>query len=272
MKIVGIMPVRNEGWILPVSVPALLEWVDELVILDHASTDGAVDGFGERVHIIREDEPTWFEMSHRQRLLEAARVIGATHIVTVDADEIISSDAVPKIKDIIRSLAVGEVLQPTWAHAWRGVRNYRVDGTWTEKRASAAFRDGPGLSWHDRDGYDHHHREPFGATGYRRDGGTLIHFQHASWRRLLAKQCWYKMVERVRWPDRERADQVDCKYHRTVDENGLSTQEIPPRWIGARDLSRIELDGEPWQEAECRRMLEQHGESRFAGLRRYGVC
>jgi glycosyltransferase involved in cell wall biosynthesis len=39
MKIVTIMPVRNEAWCLGLTARAALMWCDELVILDHASTD-----------------------------------------------------------------------------------------------------------------------------------------------------------------------------------------------------------------------------------------
>lgn len=272
MKLVAIMPARNEGCHLPVTVPALLQWVDELVILDHASTDGSVSGFGERVHVMRENDPTWFEMSHRQKLLEAARVIGATHIVTVDADEILSADSVEGIKDEIKGLKPGEVLQPFWAHLWRGFDKYRTDGAWTGKVASSAFRDMPGLCWQTRDGYDHHHREPFGATGFRRGSGTLMHLQHVSWRHLLAKQCWYKMTERVRWPERETAAQVDRKYHATVDESGLFLGRAPAEWTAGYDLSGINYDAQPWQVAECRQMLDVYGEERFVGIQRYGVC
>ncbi len=272
MKLVGIMPVRNEGWILSLSVPALLEWVDELVILDHASFDGAVGGFGERVHVLHENDQTWFEMSHRQRLLEKARELDATHIAIVDADEALSACCAHSIRTGIKDLKPGEVLQPAWTHLWRGVDKYRIDGRWAAQRASMAFRDAPDLCWHTRDGYDHHHREPFNATGFRFGGGRLLHFQHASWRRLLAKQCWYKMTERVRWPNREMAASVDQKYHKTVDEVGIQRAPVPLQWVDGYDLSQVDLTAAPWQEAACREMLAAYGEEPFIGIHRYGVC
>ncbi len=43
MKLIGLMLVRNEDWILGASMRAALQWVDELVIMDHASHDGTFD-------------------------------------------------------------------------------------------------------------------------------------------------------------------------------------------------------------------------------------
>ena len=40
MKIVATIPVRNEDWCLGLTLRALLRWVDSVVVLDHASTDG----------------------------------------------------------------------------------------------------------------------------------------------------------------------------------------------------------------------------------------
>ncbi|HXO41397.1 MAG TPA: glycosyltransferase, partial [Thermoanaerobaculia bacterium] len=40
MKLVGMMPVRNEDWVLGLSLRAALLFLDEVVVLDHGSSDG----------------------------------------------------------------------------------------------------------------------------------------------------------------------------------------------------------------------------------------
>src|ERR1035438_10442806 len=96
MKIVAIMPARTEGWCFGLTARALLLWVDELVILDHASDPYIKDGDywdnadSSRVTILAEPDPAWNEMVHRQRLLLAARDSGATHVVCIDADELMT--------------------------------------------------------------------------------------------------------------------------------------------------------------------------------------
>ena len=39
MKLICLMPARNEDWIIGLSARAALMWCDELIVMDHASTD-----------------------------------------------------------------------------------------------------------------------------------------------------------------------------------------------------------------------------------------
>ncbi len=96
MKLVGLMTVRNEEWVLGLSLRAALRFVDEMVVLDHASTDCtaalverlAAEHPG-RVRSLRESDPVWRESAWRQRLLEEGRAAGATHPCVLDADEVL---------------------------------------------------------------------------------------------------------------------------------------------------------------------------------------
>src|SRR5258707_13829349 len=97
-KLICLMPARNESWVIGFSARAALMWCDELIILNHASTDntGAIiqDIALEtrRVRYMYVPDPCWTEMSHRQSLLTVARQYGATHIVLVDADEVLTGN------------------------------------------------------------------------------------------------------------------------------------------------------------------------------------
>ena len=53
MKIIGLMAARNEQWCLGLSARAALMWLDELVILDHAST-GRKHAISPRRFVMRE--------------------------------------------------------------------------------------------------------------------------------------------------------------------------------------------------------------------------
>ena len=122
MRLIGLMPVRNEDWILGLTARAALMWCDALVILDHASTDqtnqiayeSQRDNSQKEIAYLREDDPTWHEQAHRQRMLEVARKMKATHIVTIDADELLTGNLLPDIRDMIEVLSPGEVLQLPW--------------------------------------------------------------------------------------------------------------------------------------------------------------
>lgn len=285
MKIVAIMPVRNEDWCLGFTARALLRWVDHLVILDHASTDTThrvIDGVEAenrgRIGIMREDDSTWEEMRHRQRLLESARAIGATHIALVDADELLTANLLPVVRDMFAAIKPGEVIQFPWL-CLRSLDTVHTSGVWGEQHASSGFLDDSVWHWsaEGRGGYDHHHRHPMGRAPIpfqpcTSRGAGLLHLQFVSERRLKAKQFWYQLVERLRWPEFAAAD-VRAKYSATVygHLNSAGTP-APAAWLAGYEdiLHHLRIDAEPWQLAEARRIIAGNPGIE-AGLDDFGV-
>ncbi len=284
MRLIGLMLARNEAWTLEASVRAALRWCDAIVILDHASTDGTHDviaglrrefgGEGGRIIPLAEADPVWNEMNHRQRTLEAARAHGATHCALVDADEILCETLVGPIRVLSAALPPGAVLQIPWVILWRSLDWYRDDDSvWSRAMVSMAFCDAPGLHWEElAGGYQHHHRHPMGSTQQRfgrlQDGG-LLHYQHASWRRLLAKQALYQMREIVHHPHLTAAE-IRGRYGPTVNETDLRRSPVPAAWWGP-EKALIRPEEIPWQEAECRRLIEVYGAEKFAEVDLWGV-
>lgn len=285
LKLVATIPVRNEAWVLGASLRVALRWCDEICVLNHCSTDRTGDIIAEvaeeypgRVTVIYESDPSWHEMHHRQRLLEAARKRGATHIALVDADEILCGNLLPYIRDEVERLKPGQYLHSAMTCPWRSLDQLRIDGRiWANRWDLAlAFADDPGLSWHANNGYDHHHRQPFGAQLARRlyhFPGGVMHLQFASWRRLTAKHARYKMMERVKYPAK-RVEDIDRMYSMALNENGLQVAEIPSQWWEPYQNLRLLIDlySDPWQEAECRRLWMRYGAEVFAGLNLFGVA
>lgn len=99
-----------------------------------------------------------------------------------------------------------------------------------------------------------------------------MHLQFANWRRLTAKHALYKMMERVKYPEKS-VTKIDYEYSLALDESNLVTKEIPALWWeGHRGLQRhVDLTAEPWQERECRRLLHQFGPMPFTALNLFGV-
>ena len=121
MKLIAGMLARNEQHVLGLSARAALMWCDELVIFNHASQDdtdkiahNVAQEHPGRVTILCEQDPVWREMSYRQRMLEAARISGATHYTTVDADEVLTANLLPSIRLLIADVPYGRVFQPPW--------------------------------------------------------------------------------------------------------------------------------------------------------------
>jgi Glycosyl transferase family 2 len=299
MKIIGLLPVRNEDWCLGLTMRVALQWCDELVVLDHASTDDScrieMDVAGEhpgRVTLMRDEDPIWNEMAHRQTMLEMARRRGATHIAIVDADEFLTANVVCGIRGLIRSAPGGSILQIPLYNVRGSLWAYHASGMWSNRITSIAFEDVAAAKW---SGDRFHSREPLSNYISRRplkqsDGG-VIHLWGMRERRLRAKHALYKVTERLRWPTKSVAA-ISAMYSQAVYGNpGDGPREwkyadTPLEWLDpsryAEAFAAETLRGElislylraetvPWQEREVQDIVRADPE-RFAGLDLFGIA
>ena len=285
MRLTALMCCRNSDWCIGLSLRAALMWCDAAVVLLHNCTDRTKDIVLEvaretnRVIVVAKDEPEWNEMTLRQAMLELARADGATHIALVDDDECVSGNLLPTIRTLIEHVPDGRILQLPWLCLRDGISDVMTTGLWGRATVSVAFRDNPAFHWAARDGYHFHHRNPMGLpfvahqpTG--RDVG-MMHLQFASRRRLLAKQALYQAIEVIRWPGRVPVYAVREMYARTVREaESAAARNVPIEWwqpYWHLLPHHLDVDAEPWQEAELRRLIAEHGREKFAGLDLFGV-
>ena len=282
MKLTGLMPVRNEDWVLGLSARVALLWCDDLVILLHACTDGSA-GIAERVqaehrgrvHILVEPEEKWDEMNHRQHLLCGARSFGATHIALVDADEVlVNHSALTRM--YVDRLDAGKYLQLPLYNARGSHMLYHANGTWGTRWVTVAFVDDVRLGW---SGDRFHHREPEGLhlqqwRPMQHGNGGVIHLWGASERRLRAKHALYKMVETLRFPGKQKMF-IDAYYNLAMVDMNWKYNEVPTEWWrqyhDAGLMDHLCVDADPWQEQECQRLVQEHGRQRFDGLNLFGV-
>lgn len=280
MKIVATMPVRNEGCYVGLTLRAALMWVDEAVVLLHACTDDSTDIVFQiaeenpgRIHVIIEPDETWREMMHRQRMLQAARQEGATHIAIIDSDEILTGDSLDWVRDFTAVLKPGCFAGIKMHNLHRSLNEYRSDpGVWGQRAGTlTCFHDSPNLSWR---GDRFHSRHPEGSRrGLMWPAPiAVMHLQFANWRRLTAKHALYKITERIRWPQKFVPD-IDALYNQALDETRCETSPVPASWWEPyRDIMHhLDIEREPWQEAECARLIEKHGAETFSGLNLFGL-
>lgn len=273
-RLVATLPVRNEAWCISASVRSALRFCDAVIVLDHASTDETPDILGwlavqypKRIVRLSESNQTWREALYRQRMLEVARDRGATHLVTIDADEILTENAVQKIRGLIECLEPHEVLKVPWLMLWGSLDQYRAgdQSVWSSSTVPIAFKLTSDTFYTQGD-YDIHCRVPTGLSdrcGWPLRDKGVMHLQHVSQRRLRAKQVLYKLVEVLRWG--KDAEEIERRYSRTTDETGMKLQAVPEDWWGP-ERGQIDADAEPWQEGEVLRLLARYGRERFAGL------
>lgn len=283
MKLIGLLLVRNEEWILRACIDAASRWCDGLAIMQDRCTDntysivGNMTRDGKDSRTFAPSGENWNEMDLRQSLLESGRALGGTHFAMIDADEMLTHNLLPHIRQWCEGLMPGDVLDLPMIVPHRGLDRYRDDmSVWSNRNDfSVAFADRPDLTWKPRDqGYQHHARCPQGAGVHVRplsgpkDGG-VFHLQWASWERLLNKHRAYKIMERIRWPNRESVQEVDRKYSQALDETGLRTRPIPAEWWGDYKKDQINLNHRPWYMDECERMAREHPEA-LEGLNLWG--
>lgn len=287
MKLTAIMPVKNESWVLGFSLRVALMWCDQVVTLNHGSTDTTRQILEEiakesgRVLILDSEAPGWPEMVQRQRLLDVARNYEATHIALIDADEVLCGDSLPYVRKHVEELAPGVCLNVNMYCMWRGINKYRTDAgsVWSNRRDLAlAFGDAPRLEFAAAaDGYQHHARAPRHSRPFRNLTASplgVMHLQFADWRRLVAKHALYKVRERIAYPNRP-VDQIESMYNLAVDERGIHTEPTPYPWIAPYSeliMKYLDLRAEPWQAEEVRKLVMEHGPRPFAGLNLFGVA
>lgn len=292
MKLIATIPCRNEGWIIGLSARVALQWCDEIVLLNHASTDQSVDIIADlqasepfRVHVISVPETQWSEMQHRQMMLDLARTKGATHIAIVDADEVLTGNLLNSTQLRERIAWTSGMINLPGYNLRCSLNRYHLTGIWGNRWFSTAFCDYPRLYWssQNRDGYDHHHREPMGLTlqahkAIAQGDGGVMHLWGVSDRRLRAKHALYKVIERLRWPDKS-VQSIDEMYSwwktgiKSDEPHTWKFADVPAEWwTPYADLMKyLDIDAEPWQEAEVKRLIDKHGGSTFAGLDLFGV-
>lgn len=290
MKLIGLMLARNEEWALGLSARAALEWCDELVIVDHASTDTTARIISDlnglypwRINRSKwDDGEKWDEMELRDHSLKLARKFGATHAAIIDSDEILTGNLIYSIRPWIESLKPGEILEVPMIAAWRGINQYRDDASdWSRAWLSLAFPVTEDLTWQPAaDGYQFHNRVPSGIGNRIRtlkdkiDGG-VIHLQFADWARLEAKHVHYRMTEHLRWPGRMSPEELNKKYDNAITEKDIQLKPCDPfwtaryqQWIG----KHFRPGSHPWYKSEVARMVALHGKAAFAGLDLRGLA
>ncbi len=277
-KVVGLMPARNEENIIANALRAMAKITDAIVYLDDNSTDLTL----EIVKSLKDEcnietiitKDNWFrdEPADRNRLLEEGRKIGGTHFLVLDADEIITSNAIEdnKLRIGIMKMKPGDVLMLNWIQLWRSTSQYRFDNSqWTNHYKDFAFCDDGKCSYESE--FIHTRRTPGNLSGkvFRISGYEtgVMHFQFVNWRNLLIKQAWYRILEKLRTPQKP-VDAINERYAPSKDETNINLEQSPEEWFkhyDFLDLSVYDKD-EVWRETQVVEWFNQYGTEPFADL------
>ena len=319
MHLIGLMVCKNEEWVLEASLRSALRWVDELVVVDHESTDGTMsiinrvceefplrvnysrwtktkkektftrygengrplpDGYTREIEIDVPDEnyKWWDEMDVRQHSLELGRKHGGTHFAIIDAAEIMTANAMSFVRSWFSWLQPGQIVEVPML-AMRSLHAYQDDDSvWSRAFLTLGFSDIKNIiSWKPAiDGYHHHHRAPYGITKNPlrswtdKSLGGVMHLQWCNERRLKAKHVLYRMIDHLRWPNRETPEELNRKYNEALIAP-VKTSAVNPAWWNGNNQDLINTNGWPWQDMEARRLINEYGKEAFAGLDLLGM-
>jgi len=263
MKVIALLPVRNEAWVLRDALSCLSAFCDVILVGDQNSDDEsrAISRSFPKVHLLESREALVCEQA-RWQLLDAARDYEGHNLLWwTDADELVSPAAINRYLDASRDrLTPGTVIEARFIHPWGRIDRYRIN--------SWAY----GPHWKDvalvddrRMDYNRGERLPLHQPRVPVDGARArlqaepVHILHLQWllaRRNQFRQAWYRCREYL---DGERTPaQINQRYSITLPDVNLRTAPTPAHWIEGLTFPDLSVDREPtWQERD---VLQWFGE------------
>ena len=281
MILVAHVLVHNDAWCIGASARAMLRYCDDMIIGLHASTDGTEDVLEDlsrehpgRVTVVEQDscfpkEDLPIEQAggvfRRGHLGKLAVRMGATHVLGVDSDEVVTANVAGQMRDLAQQ---GVVYLP-WVSMWRSLDTYRE--TWRQMMPFAYPVDGKSHwigSGHGRFPADvaalPYPPEPHVSYGT----GGVMHLAYLSERRLMWKRLMYRIHERLWYPKADSAA-INAKFSESIGRPSDDEMKpvSPSWWTGLEDVrGMLRPDDRLWHEDECRRLVAEHGMSVLDGL------
>jgi glycosyltransferase involved in cell wall biosynthesis len=278
VRVIALLPVKNEAWIIEHTLASLSGFCDVILVNDQQSTDGT------REIAARFPKAVWIESaeSHiceqaRWRLWDVARHYeGANLVWCTDADELVSPRLVRRFLDGHQAeLTGGVVIDSLYCHFWNGPDRYRtgLGGAYAPHLKPIAIVDDR------RANYDrsralplHEERVPI-APGTRRLKAEHVPVLHLQWllpNRSQMRQAWYRCRE---WMQGGRtAAAINEQYAHTLPERYVPTAPVPREWIDDVTLPATDVDAQPsWHEADILRWFDKRGVAFFEPVEIWGV-
>jgi hypothetical protein len=269
VRIIALLPVRNEAWVLRHSLACLTAFCDVVLVSDQGSTDRSRDICREfsGVQVI-DSPPSLIAEQARFRLWDVAREYDGQNLIwCTDADELVSPTAAGALFADRDRWRRGTVLDCWYVHLWESTRQYVAEGPYTPYWKPVAVVDDRRMDFV-RDGALPIHRErvPMGnGPRVHVDGLTVMHLQWLLPRRNQMRQAWYRCRE---WMAGTRSVQaINAHYTSTLHPASLTTAEVPPAWTDGVTFPEFQIDDQPaWQELEILSWFDERGIAAFEPL------
>ncbi len=262
MKVITLLPVKNEGWILRSTLKNMSDFSDHIVIADQNSTDDSLSIYKEfeKVTVIQNTNRN-HNNSVRWQLLDYARENFGNEnlIICVDADEMLQNEAVQHMKDLIIKDATQSIsFTFPWIQLWGTTEKHRVDSVWKNNYKGIAFLD-DGVVDYERKMVlnDHTGRVPSCSKEIKVDQFPLLHYQYIDLKQAEIKQAWYRCSELISGNDPKK---INHKYSVAMNNDKVILEPVDQKWlVGLPEVSfRYNLQ-EDWRYKEMQNWFDGKG-------------
>lgn len=272
MKVIALLPVRNEAWVLRHSLPCLSTLCDVVLVSDQNSEDASREICREfaNVEVIASRDAQICEQA-RWALWDAARSYDGRNLIwCTDADELVSPRlALDWLARSREALAPGDVVECRYYHVWDAPDRYRDSvPPYVPYWKPVAVVDDRRIDYaRTRSLPLHEERVPVAADARRARaaGVPVLHLQWLLPARTQMRQAWYRCRE---WMHGERsAHEINLQYVFTLPRSRVRTAPVPHDWVADVTFPDLSIDREvTWQEREVLDWFADKGPAFFEPL------
>ncbi len=241
MKIITLVPVKNEAWILPHSLKNYSTFSDHIIVADQSSTDGTQDICKQFEKVTLIQNPfTGHTNQIRWLLLDEARKLpGNNLIIYLDADELLSPACIQEMQEKVREEGTG--IKAEWVQLFPTYSSYRIDGVWEHNYKEFAFLDDRILDY-DRTTITNDHSNRIPTLDKVISVGTpILHLQYLAKSRCEVKQVFYMCTDFMKGKSARR---VNHYYSVAKFGDTTKTAHTPNEWLLDIKLPSLEIFNE----------------------------
>lgn len=269
MKVIAMVPTRNEDWIIEHALASLSGFCDVVLIGDRQSDDRTREICRRFPKAVIVDAPLASRIrEQRWQLLDAARGYDGHNLLwATDADELLSPASAAAFLARERDrLVAGTAVEVRYYHLWNRVDRYRDDlSYYAPQWKQVGFVDDRRSDFDRRDANAlHEPRVPAPGDAPTVQAPTL-HLLHLQWvipARNQMKQAWYRCRE---WLDGgDSAAAINAHYATTFPDTRARTTAVPDEWV--RDLRMPDTSADQagsWHLRDILGWFDEFGVERF---------
>jgi hypothetical protein len=272
MRVVALLPVRNEAWVLSQALACLSGFCDAIFVGDQQSSDESrtIARQFSKVTLIESQTPAICEQA-RWQLWDAARAVPGSNLIwCTDADELVSPGLVRAFLQRDRDkVTPGTIVECEYYHCWSTPGRYRDAGwPYAPYWKPVAIVDDRRVDYRsDRELPLHEERVPVSAASpkFRAARVPILHLQWLLPNRMQMRQAWYRCRE---WMESGRTPaDINQQYSVALPSTRPRTRPVPAEWVKDVSFPDLAIDREPaWQEAEILRWFAARGPEFFEPL------